>query len=100
MLGSKFFNVSETQYAVFQSKNVQKIADNKFIAQGTLAIAGRTHPMTLPFTLDIVDQQAFVTAETKIDRTQYGLGGSEWQGDDLLKHKVLVKIKLVAQLNK
>lgn len=101
MLGADWFKIADYPLAYFESIEFQQGEEGRYIVVGNLTLAGKTMPVTMPFTLDIVDDtegdRAYVEGALELDRLDFGLGGERWESADLVGHKVAVAIRLVAE---
>jgi polyisoprenoid-binding protein YceI len=86
--------------ATFTTKSFKDLGGGKYEAAGELTIRGVTLPVTLPFTLAINGDQATMTGETSLDRSQYGVGQGEYGGSDIVPFNVAVKVSVSAKLAK
>ncbi len=104
MLSSEWFNIADHPVGYFKSVEFQRGEEGRYIVVGNLTLAGKTMPVTMPFTLDIVEgeegKRAYVLGELEINRLDFGLGKGEWESADLVGHKVVVNIRLVAENTK
>jgi len=91
-----FFNSEQWPNMRFVSTNIQKTGDNQFVAKGELTIRDVTKTIEMPFELlGIMDHPmientkvAGISANTKIKRTDFGVGVGDWAatmvvGDDV-----------------
>lgn len=65
------------------------------MAEGTLTIRDRTHPVTLPFTLEIEGDTARMQGATTLDRMRYDVGAGT-PDEGTLGHAVEVRAELTA----
>ncbi|MFD0915195.1 YceI family protein [Pseudahrensia aquimaris] len=93
-LSADFLNAEVYPVAVFTSQTVTK-TESGYRAEGELALAGTTQPVTLDFTFDEVDGVANVEATATLQRLEFGIGKA-YQGNDTVGHSVRVAITLVA----
>ncbi len=71
-MGPRYFDAENNPEAVFEAEIVP--ADDGYIAEGTLSLAGETAEIDLPFALDIDGDAAEMTGRTIIDRRSFGIG--------------------------
>lgn len=93
-LGADFFN-AETFPTAQYTADIIRNAEG-YVAEGTLTIKDQSMPVTLPFTLDIVDGRATMQGATTLDRRTYGIGDSQTD-ESSLGFDVGVAITLTAQ---
>jgi cytochrome b561/polyisoprenoid-binding protein YceI len=66
-----------------------------YIANGNLTIKGIDQAVDLPFQWTIDDDgTAHMTAETAINRIDFGLGARDWADDDTIGFNVVIKVDL------
>ncbi len=90
-------NAAAHPIARFVSQNFGRIGDNTYEAEGLLTLAGRQQQLTLPFSLRIEKERAYVEAELTIERLAFGIGEKGFSGDDQLGFGFLVKVMLEAE---
>ncbi len=92
-MGPDFFDADGFPMAEFHADISRNGPD--YVADGTLTIKGITLPVSLPFTLDIVDNAAMMAGQLILDRREFGIGKS--MGDETnLGFAVDVAITLTA----
>lgn len=85
--------------ATFKSTSVRALGGDRYEAKGLLSIKGRPREITVPFTLtNQPDGGAIVAGDFQIRRTDFGVGGGEWNQGDLVANEVPVHFRLT--LNK
>jgi len=74
-----WFDVARYPRATFEAKSVTKQAEGRYVANGDLAIKGRTRAVAVPFVLVRQANGAWL-AEGKlpISRAEFGIGGGDW----------------------
>lgn len=95
--GSDWFFVKKFPKAVFKSDDFTQTGQNSYAAAGVLSIKGVNHPLTLPFTLDISNQEATMNGRVTIDRTLWGIGSGAWSNDEWVSTSVIIDIKIQAE---
>ncbi|GGB42213.1 hypothetical protein GCM10011316_12660 [Roseibium aquae] len=90
----QFFNVAEFPAAEFTSETISLANDGSYVAEGSLALKGVRHPVTLSFTLDIEGDTATAKGTATLDRTVYNVGTGV--GPDQVGADVSVTIDLTA----
>lgn len=84
----EWFDAKDHPDAVFESKDIKSLGDQKYEAKGTLTIKGIKHDITLPFALTIKDKNALMTGDLKINRLDFDMGKksdpkAEWVSQDI-----------------
>lgn len=101
MMGADWFNVADFPVAEFHAAGFEAAAEGQYVAIGDLTLAGKTMPLTIPFGLDIVEndegRRAYVEGQFTINRLDYDLGGEKWRATDIVGQNILVNIRLVAE---
>ena len=72
--GGEWFDTGNHPTATFSSNSIEASGGNRYIANGTLSMKGRTVPISLPFTVTINGTRAQASGQLTLDRTQLGLG--------------------------
>ena len=81
--------------ATFMSTAVRSLSQGKYEATGLLSIKGKTREIKVPLTLEnLPDGTALVAGEITLRRTDFGIGGGEWNKDDLVANEVPVRFRL------
>ena len=92
-MGADFFDADSFPTAEFQA-DINRNGP-EYVADGTLTIKGITIPVSLPFTLDIVDNAATMSGQLSLDRREFSIGQS--MGDETnLGFAVDVAVNLTA----
>ena len=68
--------LSASQFATATYSGVILSDGEGFVVDGTLDLVGQSHPLTLPFTLDLEDDTAKAAGRTELDRRAFGIGQS------------------------
>lgn len=95
--GKEWFDVKNFPKAVFQSDDFIQTGEDTYEARGTLAIKGKTQPLTLPFTLDISGSKAQMQGAVTLDRTLWEVGTGAWSTDEWVSTEVVVDVKISAE---
>ncbi|ESQ78838.1 YceI family protein [Asticcacaulis sp. YBE204] len=97
LTGSDFFGVAQHPKATFKSTGFAKTGTDKYVAKGKLTLHGQTKPFDLPFTLKITGDTALMTATTKLNRLDFGVGSGEWAATDAVPADVSLDLKVSAK---
>lgn len=97
MKGSDIFAIAANPKAEFNAASFTKTGANAYIAHGRLTLRGVSKPLDLPFTLNIKNAVADMSATVEIDRTAFGVGTGEYASTAAIAAKVPVAIKLKAR---
>ena len=81
--------------ATFKSSAVRSLGGDRYEAKGLLSIKGKPREITVPFTLTKQpDGGAIVAGDFRIRRTDFGVGGGEWNQGDLVANEVPIHFRL------
>lgn len=92
-MGPEFFDAETWPTARFDAEILR--TEDSHMAEGTLTIRDRTHPVTLPFTLEIEGDTARMQGATTLDRMRYDVGAGT-PDEGTLGHAVEVRAELTA----
>lgn len=96
-LTSGFLNVAQYPLARYEAEKFVATGEGRYEADGLLQLAGHDRPVTLPFTLEIVDERAFVQGATTLDRLEFNIGRDGFSDDKMLGFQVDVVLTLEAE---
>ena len=97
LTGSDWFDARHAPEASFDAKGFVAKGGNQFEAPGILTIRGVSKAVTLPFTLEIVGDNAHAIGTLDILRDDFGIGQGEWAGGDIVGLKVAIVFDLQAK---
>ncbi|MDZ7720522.1 MAG: YceI family protein [Balneolaceae bacterium] len=97
-----FFNAENWPNISFTSDEIRSTGDNEYVAVGNLTIREVTKQIELPFTLlGVMDHPmkenvkvAGITANTTINRTDYGVGVGDWAATMVVGDEVDINLNL------
>jgi polyisoprenoid-binding protein YceI len=82
--------------AGFKSSAVRLLGPGRYEVKGMLAIKGKSRELTVPLSLqDKPDGSSLVTGEFSLRRTDFGIGGGEWDKDDVVANDIPVHFKFL-----
>lgn len=91
----EWLNSAKFPVADFESRTVKALGGDRYEAAGSLTIKGVTHDVTVPFQYrGLAADRAEVAGEFAIQRADYGVGGGEWGGFDVVANEVQIRFKL------
>ena len=80
--------------AKFKSSTVRALGGDKYEVKGALTIRGKPRDATVPLTLKTgADGVTLATGEFGVRRTDFGIGGGEWNEGDLVANDVPVHFR-------
>ncbi len=88
----EWFNAEEMPDAVFESNSVKSLGGDKYEAKGKLTIKKITKDIVLPFTLKIDDDEAVMSANTKINRLDFDIGRKADPSADFVSKDISLEI--------
>jgi polyisoprenoid-binding protein YceI len=94
--GDDWFDIAHFPRASFASDSIRKKPDGSYEAIGTLNLRGVSHPLTLPFTLDVNGTSAHAKGHATLTRTAFGIGQGQWATADYVALEVGIDIDIVA----
>lgn len=95
--GSDFFDVASGPRATYASRTIRSLGGNRYAADGTLTLHGRTRPVALRFTVNIAGETARASGSATLDRTRFGVGSGEWAATDQIAANVAVSFAITAR---
>lgn len=94
--GAVGFAVDRFPTARFETTAIRRGPGETYIAEGKLTIRGISKPVTLPFKFTLSGTRAHATGQTKVIRTDFGVGQGEWAAPEPVAHDVTVTLDLWA----
>lgn len=94
LVGSDFFAVKRHPQATYVATSFESLGEGRYAAAGELTLRGRTHPVTFEFDWKPGDGGATLEGSATLDRTQFGVGGGDWEDASMIAHEVEVVAKL------
>lgn len=80
--------------ATFKSSAVRALGGERYEVKGRLAIRGKPRELTVPFSLkNQTDGSSVASGEFRIRRTDFGIGGGQWNEGDLVADEVPVHFR-------
>lgn len=92
-----FFDTATHPQAIFTATGLRSLGPDRYEARGLLDLHGKSHPVTLAFTMRIKGDGAHVSGTTRIDRTVFGVGSGEWAATDQIAANVAVSFAFSAK---
>ncbi len=93
-VGPDWLDKAHAPYATFKSASIRELGNGRYEATGTLNIHNKEHGFVIPFTAaDQVGGKTVVTSEFTIKRSDFAIGGGEWNEGDVVAPEVLVKVR-------
>jgi len=89
----EFFNVEEYPEAKFVSTGVEK-TDDGFQVTGNFTLRGQTKSISFPAQMRVEGETLIGEAEFSINRKDWGMEVSQWQGDTIIRDNVLIMLEI------
>jgi len=96
LLGAEFFNATAMPQARYQATAFRKLADGRFVADGTLTLRGITKPVPLTFRWTPGATPKLEGTAT-VKRLEFGIGTGDWDDTEVMPDAVRVTTTLVLQ---
>jgi polyisoprenoid-binding protein YceI len=94
-LAKPWLNVADFPQARFKSSSLRALGGERYEVKGVLSLKGKPRELTVPFTLKTQpDGTRVATGEFALRRTDFGIGGGEWNEGDLVANEVPVRFRL------
>ncbi|WP_147274878.1 YceI family protein [Ferruginivarius sediminum] len=94
------FHAREFPTARFKADSFVRGEGDTYIAQGELTMRGETHPVDLPFNLQIDENvgelRAVADGEVTVQRLRWGIGQGQWEDTSMVPNDVRIEIRIVA----
>ncbi len=92
---SDWLDKADASYATFESTSIRALGGDDYEAKGTLSIRNRGRPITVRFKkVEESKGTALLTSEFTISRSEFGVGGGEWNQPGVVAEEVPVKVRL------
>ena len=96
------FNAAAHPSIEFKSTSIEKKGENKYVVNGNLTMRGTTQKVALPMTVKGVIDNPWkegsvimgIEMETKLDRTDYGVGIGSWAATSIVGDEVEIEISM------
>lgn len=94
------FHAEDYPNARFQADAFRHEGGQQYVAEGELTMRGQTHPVELPFTLEVTQndgtRNAVADGEVTVQRLRWGIGQGQWQDTSMVPNEVVIQIELHA----
>ncbi len=95
--GEDFFATSANRSAKFVATDIRAKGPGRYEARGTLSLKGVSRPVRLDFGLVIKGQAASAKGTASFDRGQFGVGSSQFSGDETISKMVAINFDFGAR---
>ncbi len=96
VVGKAWFDAKAHPKAVFKSTGVKALGGNRFEAQGTLTIKGRSQPVSAPFTFTPQGEAGIFDGSFVIRRADFAIGEGDWADFGIVANEITVKFHVLA----
>jgi polyisoprenoid-binding protein YceI len=95
------FHAAKHPTARFQADSFKPSDEpGRYIADGELTMRGTTHPVALPFDLDITEENGTLRAVAEgavtVKRLRWGIGQGQWEDTSMVPNEVRIEIDITA----
>jgi len=94
------FHAQKYPTAHFQADRFVHREGDTYVAKGRLTMRDRTHPVDLPFELDITEAddrlKAVAEGQVTVKRLRWGVGQGQWEDTSMVPNEVRIEIRIVA----
>ncbi len=97
LAGGDFFATASNPRASFASRDIRRLAGNRYEARGILTIKGVSRPLRLPFTLELEGDRAQAIGSASFDRRNFNVGEGQFSGIEEIGGSVTVTLNFSAQ---
>ena len=92
--GPDWFDSARFPQAKFHASDIRRIAENRYLARGTLTVKGIEQQVEVPFVWTDAADSAAVAGELTVKRAAFHIGQGEWVATDVLAADVTVKFSV------
>lgn len=93
-VGPDWLDKAHAPYATFKSASIRELGNGRYEATGTLNIHNKERGFVIPFSAaDQAGGTTVVTSEFTIKRSDFAIGGGEWNEGGVVAPEVLVKVR-------
>ncbi len=93
-VGTDWLDKARAPYALFKSASIRELAKGRYETRGTLSIRNKERDIVIQF--NAVEQAAgktLITSEFTIKRSEFGIGGGEWNQGGVVAEEIPVKVR-------
>lgn len=95
-IDANWLDAGHAPYAVYKSSTIRALSPGRYEAKGSLTIRNQTRELVMQFTsTKQASGNLDVSGEFIINRSDFGIGGGEWNQADIVAKEVAVKVHLV-----
>lgn len=94
------FHTGKYPEARFVAEGFEALEEGRYRARGDLTMRGQTHPVELPFDLDITETgdtlRAVADGALTVKRLRWGIGKGQWKDTSTVPNEVRIEIRIEA----
>lgn len=95
-VGPEWLDKAGSPFATFNSTAIRDLGKGRFEARGTLEIRNRRRDVTFQFAAaEQAGGRTLVTSEFTLKRSEWGIGGGEWNEPGVVAEEIPVKVRLM-----
>lgn len=93
-VGPDWLDKAHAPYAVFKSVSIRDLGQGRYETRGNLTIRNKEREMLIQFgTSEQAGGKTLVSAEFTIKRSEFGIGGGEWNQGGVVAEEIPVKVR-------
>ena len=93
-VGPDWLDKAHAPYAIFKSASIRELGKGRYETKGTLNIHNKERQCVIQFSaIDQAGGKTIVTSEFIIKRSDFAIGGGEWNEGDVVSPEILVKVR-------
>lgn len=91
-----WLDAGHARFATFRSSSFRALGGGRFEAGGQLTLRNRSRDLVLQFTsVDQANGRTLITSDFVIHRSEFGIGGGEWNAPGVVAEDIPVSVRLV-----
>ncbi|CAK0746708.1 Lipid/polyisoprenoid-binding YceI-like domain-containing protein [Gammaproteobacteria bacterium] len=96
VIGQTWLNIKTFPTATFVSDQVKTLGANRFEVTGKLAIKGKTHTVSVPFTYKTEEKRGVFDGEFVLKRADFAIGEGQWADFETIANEIQIHFHVVA----
>ena len=92
---AEFFDIGRHAQARYTANGFRKVADDQYVADGTLELRGVSKPVSLTFTWNTDCERPVLSGRAVVQRLDFGVGAGDWADTALIPNAVNISTRVV-----
>jgi polyisoprenoid-binding protein YceI len=93
-VGPEWLDKAHAPFAVFKSALIREIGKGRYETKGSLSIRNKERDFVIQFSSsDQADGKTIIQSEFVIKRSEFGIGGGEWNQGGVVAEEIPVKVR-------